>query len=120
MTTFAVLRVRGPAVRIAVQGHPTLEHDGVRESLWTVALEKEAFDRFTLGLLQSGIQFDVQVATEPNPPKGGYHACQFCAFFDPLSDTQCGFTDWDEGTRRQMAATPDGQGSLARCPDRLG
>lgn len=117
MIVHAVLRVQGPAIHILTGGHPPLAHDGQGESLWTVAMGREEYDRLLLGLQQAGLQFEVVRPSKPEQQTGQYDACQFCAFFDPLSPTQCGFTDWDSLSRRQMSETPDGESSLGRCPN---
>lgn len=117
MTVHAVLRVRGPALRVLADGHPPLIHEGHGESVWTVAMDPQSFDRLIAGLRQAGNDHDVTRPAKSSHPTGKFDACQFCAFFDPVSATQCGFTDWDCDTRCLVAATPDGQSSLGRCPE---
>lgn len=117
MTAHAVLRVRGPAVHIAINGHPPLSHDGQGESVWTVAMDEESYADFIVGLQNNGVDFDALRLAKPTQRTGRHDACQFCAFFDPLSDSQCGITDWDFDSRCLVAATPDGQSSLDRCPE---
>jgi len=117
MIVYATLRVRGPAIRVTVEGHPQLAHNGQGESIWTVAMDSRAFEDLTQGLRQTGLEFEVVRPAKTTHSKGKYDACQFCAFFDPASVTQCGFTDWDSLSRGQMSETPDGESSLGRCPD---
>lgn len=117
MTVHAVLRVRGPAIRVAADGHPPLSHDGQGESVWTVAMDTQSFDGLLAGLRQAGNDYDLTRPAKAGHPTGRHDACQFCAFFDPLTKQQCGITDWDSDTRRLVAATQDGQSSLGRCPE---
>ena len=117
MIAHAVLRVRGPALRIIIEGHPTLYHDGQGESVWTVAMDEESYADFIVGLQNNGVDFDALRLAKPTQQTGRHDACQFCAYFDPLTDNQCGATDWDFDSRRLVAATQDGQSSLDRCPE---
>lgn len=117
MIVHAVLRVRGPAIRIIVEGHPTLHHAGQGESVWTVAMDEESYADLLVGLRNNGVDFEALRLAKPTQQTGRHEACQFCAFFDPMTENQCGATGWDVGTRRLVAATQDGQSSLGRCPE---
>lgn len=114
---FATLRVRGPKVSVIVQGHPPLVHDGQGETVWTVALPADDYNDALHFLRGAGVEVQAHEMVKASHPHGKYDACQFCAFFDPLSATQCGFTDWDDASRGHTVGLPDGQSSLDRCPD---
>lgn len=117
MIIHAVLRVRGPAVHIAIEGHPSLSHSGEGASVWSIAMDQKSFSFLVEGLRRAGAEFEVFLPSKSGNPVSRYDACQFCAFFDQLSENQCGATDWDFDTRRLVAATQDGQSSLGRCPE---
>ena len=114
---FATLRLRGPEVSVLCDGHPPLAHDGQGETVWTVAMPPAEYTNL-LYFLRSvdGLTVEAHEQIAAAYLRGQYDACQFCAFHDPLSQTQCGFTDWDATVRGQMSVTPDGQSSLDRCP----
>lgn len=118
MIAHAVLRVRGPALHLTIGGHPSLSHNGEGESIWTVALEQEHLYELVNLLKAQGVSFEyLPVPPQTQMPQGRHDACQFCAYFDALSERQCGVSDWDAGTLAAVAQTPDGQNSLARCPE---
>lgn len=80
-------------------------------------MDQKSFSFLVEGLRRAGAEFEVFLPNKSGNPVSRYDACQFCAFFDQLSENQCGATDWDSDTRRLVAATPDGQSSLGRCPE---
>ena len=118
MIAHAVLRVRGPALHITVAGHPSLAHNGEGESIWTVALEQQHLYGLLNALNAQGVPFEyLPSLPSTQMPQGRHDACQFCAYYDALSEHQCGVSDWDAGTLAALAQTPDGQNSLERCPE---
>ena len=111
---FATLLVEGPPIRVTAKGHPSLDHDGQGRTLWTVEMPQADLSALLGFLTSQGLKYQMHAQAQSAQSAPPHQECLTCTFYDQIG---CGFKALDERTQAEMAATPDGQSSLGRCPE---
>lgn len=120
----------GESLSLQRKGCPALEHNGVR-TVWKAALSPEDHAAVLLLVRGRGIEcevFDSGVQRQKDHEDRSLFRqlardieyltpeCPLCYFFDPGTETTCGYTDWPPERVEVGKGVAAGAESVRKCP----